>query len=139
MKMLLSILVCSSIVSAQLTPLDSLLARSARSKTLASEQFGFKHVELTPPAQLFNVLPPLPPLPTVNQYITVHEYDKDMANVQASISKMTTIMENLQAQSDSHRNNLDIVIKIIEALVGLIGAVSTLIIAFYGIKKSKKK
>jgi hypothetical protein len=144
---LLSVLVCSSVVCAQLTPLDSLLARSSRAKHLATEQPGFKlqYMPLIPPDELFKsggsgstTLSPLSTLSVTNQFVTVHEYDKDMTEIQASINKMTIIMENLQSQSESHRKNLDVVVKIVEVLIGLLGAISTLIATIYGIKSKKK-
>jgi len=161
-NMSLLIIVCCSIVSA--TALDSLVSKSESGRIRAHRQPGFIQLQymplipLTSPDKLFAmrdsikdttrdtnaILRPLY-LSRNFQYVTIHEYDKDMEQLdnriletKTSLNKVTTILENLQSQSDSHRKNLDFVVKVIEGLVALIGAISTLIATMYGLKKKKK-
>jgi len=129
--------------------LDSLVIQSQSSKMEATKVPGFMTTQrmplipLMPPESLFkNIETETTTIQPLGNFVTLHEYDKDIkkideriTKIEESITKATTVLENLQDQADSHRKNLDLVVKIMEGIVAILGALTTLIIA---LKKKKR-
>jgi hypothetical protein len=59
-----------------------------------------------------------------------------LRQVEISMAKMSVILENLQKQSDSHSDNLNLFVKILEILIGSLTSISVALIGFWKFKKS---
>jgi len=126
------------------TNLDSLLNASVNGERKARALQGFfvnrgvtvanYGPKLTPPDVLFGPHEPIPVPPVVPSMSIDNE--ARLRQVEISMAKMSVILENLQKQSDSHSDNLNLFVKILEILIGSLTSISVALIGFWKFKKS---
>ena len=138
--------------------LDSLVLKSKNEETNARKLKGFgfnRQVQLTPPEILFKTLAAPAPVPEaapapanvghgsgiMNYRVTVlenklAELEKNEAVSASNEAKMTTVLESLQKQSESHTDNVNIIMRILETLMG---AIATIIVSYLGYRFKRKK
>lgn len=119
------------------TNLDSLLNRSSTGERNARTLRGFIVRKgttvaqyapvLTSPDKLFAIR--LQPLTAINNS------EAEIRDLQISTAKMSVILDNLQKQSDSHTDNLNLIVKIFEILIG---SATTILVALIGTRKLSK-
>jgi len=142
MKAAAIVLIMVSAVCA--TNLDSLLNASAKGERKARVLQGFivhngvtvanYSPKLTPPDVLFGSSAPTHTLPMVPP--SAVDNDARLRQVEISMAKMSVILENLQKQSDSHSDNLNLFVKILEILLGSLTSIAVALIGFWKFKKS---
>jgi hypothetical protein len=136
------------VTSSYATNLDSLLNRSSTGERNARSLQGFivgKGVlvaryapTLTPPEKLFNTgLRPLSIIPASPTLPAINNTEAEIRDLQISTAKMSVILENLQKQSDSHTDNINIIVKIFEILVGSITTIAVAVISTRGLRKKR--
>ena len=59
--------------------------------------------------------------------------------LEISVAKMSVILDNMQKQSDSHTNNIDVLIKIFEILIGSLTTIAASVIGIWKFKATSKK
>ena len=125
--------------------LDSLMLRSHLSNLRAQKSPGFmtlipldtaepahlksltlKYLHLTPPDSLFK------------HHTEDSALGSRVAKLEASVAKISTILENQQSQGEANTKNLDITVKILQLLSGIFGALVAIVGGIYGIVKIKR-
>lgn len=136
MKKIFLILFVVSSCHAGLVNLDSLTKKSYSSETNARQLHGlFFQRHLTPLAPLPRPLPPDSLFKSVPAAAPVTA-NNDIRDLQISVAKLSVIVDNLQKQADSHGNNMDFILKLIEIFMG---TVSAIVIAYISVKVGSKK
>lgn len=131
MKMLIFALLLPSL-SIAMGKLDELVDKSSKLREEGVKGFIYqqapKQVQLTAPEELFNNEPepesePVHPGNWVSQrehFEDIKELDANLRELERDIAKISVVLENLQAKSETHSDSLNTAIKLIELLIGVV-------------------
>ena len=109
--------------------LDSLVKKSYASEGKARHLNGFIfHHHLVP---LIPVAPPEEP----NKNVSSPAPTNDVEDLKIAVAKLSVSVDYLQKASESHGNNMDFILKLVELIIG---GISAIVVAYVTTKVAKK-